>query len=375
MLLRPAVLALAAGLACSSLLAQSPRPPDLAFEGRMIDPGASETVAVADINGDGHLDIVSGESWYEAPTWKKHAFRTIGFANQYVDVFSDLALDVNGDGRPDVVSVSWFAKKIWWNENPGGDATGTWKEHVIATGFPVEFAFLVDLDNDGVAAELLPQFGDATAPLTWYALRNGRFEPRQVADRSFGHGIGAGDVNGDGRADILTPMGWLEAPATSEGTWTLHGAWDLGQTSFLHVLDVNGDGRPDVVGSKAHDYGLFWLEQGAAGTWTTHVIDDTWSQGHSVTLADINGDGQLDLVTGKRYMAHNGRDPGEREPLGIYWYQYRRLPDGRVEWIRHLVDYGSRAGGGMQVTVVPLTPGAPPSIVVGGKSGLFLYRR
>lgn len=358
--------------ASTLLFAQSPRPDDLHFEGRMIDPGAMESAAVADVNGDGRLDIVSGESWYEAPSWTKHPFRAIGYANGYVDVFSDLPLDVNGDGHIDIVSVSWFAKKIWWNENPGGDATGTWKEHVVTSHSPVEFAFLVDLDNDGVARELLPQFGDAKAPLTWYALRDGRFEARQVADHSFGHGIGAGDVNGDGRNDILTPKGWLEAPASADGAWTRHEVWDLGETSFLHVLDVNGDGRADVVSSNAHDYGLFWLERGADGTWTTHVIDKTWSQGHAVTMADLNGDGQLDLVTGKRYMAHNGNDPGEREPLGIYWYEYRRAGTG-IEWIRHIVDYGSRAGGGMQVNVVPLTPGAPPSIVVGGKSGLFVF--
>jgi hypothetical protein len=361
---------------CSfALLAQAPRPADLAFTSRMIDPGASETVALADIDGDGRLDIVSGDSWYRAPDWTKHTFRTIGYANQYVDVFSDHALDVNGDGRPDIVSASWFARRIWWNEHPGGDGTGTWKEHDIATDHPVEFAFLVDLDNDGVAQELLPQFGDTKAPLTWYKLANGHFVPHVVANRSFGHGIGAGDVNGDGRTDILTPKGWLEAPARPDGTWTLHESWDLGQTGFLHVLDVNGDGRPDVVTSMAHDYGIFWLEQRADGTWTKHMIDDTWSQAHATTLVDLNGDGQLDLVTGKRYMAHNGRDPGEREPLGLYWYQYRRRDDGSVEWIRHLVDYGSRAGGGMQVRVVPLTAGVPPSIIVGGKSGLFIYEQ
>src|SRR5262249_54312596 len=95
------------------------RPPDILFERQMIDPGASETAAVADINGDGKLDIVSGENWYEAPKWTKHKFRDLDFTNNYVDNFSDLPLDVNGDGRIDIVSFSYFGKRVYWNENPG----------------------------------------------------------------------------------------------------------------------------------------------------------------------------------------------------------------------------------------------------------------
>ena len=142
----------------------------------------------------------------------------------------------------------------------------------------------------------------------------------------------------------------------------------------MHVLDVNGDGRNDIVTAKAHDYGIFWLEQTADGKWIKHTIDDTWSQAHATTLADINGDGQLELITGKRFMAHNGKDPGEREPLGVYWYQYRKSTDGKsVEWIRHIVDYSSRAGGGMQIAVADLDGDGDLDFVVGGKSGLFLF--
>lgn len=359
----------AAGLGVIAALGwAASRPEEILFERRMIDPGASETAAVADINGDGKVDIVSGEYWYEGPKWVKHRFRQIDYTNNYVDVFSDLPMDVNGDGRIDIVSCSWFSKRVWWSENPG-KAGEMWKDHVVESRFNVEFAFLVDLDNDGKAREVLPEFGNANAPLTWYEARGGQFVPHVVSEKSYGHGIGAGDVNKDGRADVIVPTGWFEAP-----DWKFHGDFQLGETGFIHVTDVNGDGRPDLVTSLAHNYGVFWMEQTAQGTWVKHVIDDSWSQPHSLVLADLNGDGKLDIVTGKRFMAHNGKDPGEREPLGIYWYESYKNAAGQLEWAKHIIDYGGRAGAGMQVTVAKIESAAP-DVLVGGKSGLYLFKR
>jgi hypothetical protein len=147
------------------------------------------------------------------------------------------------------------------------------------------------------------------------------------------------------------------------------------ELGFMHVADINGDGRNDVIAAAAHDYGVFWFEQGANGTWTRRVIDNAWSQGHASVLADLNADGQPDFVTGKRFMAHNGNDPGEREPLGVYWYEHRPLPGsaaGGVEWIRHLIDYGGRIGGGMQIPVVDVDGDGDLDVICAGKSGLFL---
>ena len=393
-----AALVAVAGLVTVATVNGTSRPPDIAFRVSMIDPGYAETSAVADLNNDGKLDIIAGESWYEAPNWTKHPLRQIEYLNGYIDNFSDLPVDVDGDGRTDVVQASYFSHNIVWLRNPG-KAGGTWKVTEIDNSGPVEFAFLVDLNNDGKAQEILPEYDRPDVPAAWFELVNGTYVKHVVSDRSYGHGIGVGDMNGDGRNDILTPQGWLEAPADihAPGTWKFHpldwnthpipppgGAPAGGAVRFgyMYLLDINGDGRKDMLTGMAHDYGLAWYEQTADGKWIQHIIDNTWSQAHAAALVDINGDGQPDLVTGKRYMAHNGTDPGEREPLGLYWYEWRKVPatpntdrgpgNGGVEWIRHIVDYGGRMGGGMQVNAVDIDGDGAIDIVAAGKAGLFL---
>ena len=124
----------------------------------------------------------------------------------------------------------------------------------------------------------------------------------------------------------------------------------------------------------AHNYGIFWLEHKADNTWEKHVIDDSWSQPHAVTPVDLRGDHNLGLLTGKRFMAHNGKDPGAREPLGIYWYERLIHPDSHeVEWVKHVIDYGTRTGGGLQIPVADLDGDGDLDFVVAGKSGLFLF--
>jgi hypothetical protein len=382
-------------LALSALLAWAQQPAfavgsdETLFRKHAIDLGASESCAVADINQDGRLDIVSSEKWYEqAPPqaggeglrWIKHKFRDVGYNSFYIENLIDIAVDVNGDGWLDIVSASYWAKPFTWWENPGRQAKA-WRETVISSGSPVEFVFLVDLLGTGKPLQLLPQFGNSKAPLTWYELvgkgTDAQWVGHEVSPQSYGHGIGAGDVNRDGRSDIITPKGWFEAPPdprTKE--WAFHSEFDLGATGFIHTLDVNRDGLPDLVTSAAHDYGIFWYEQGKNSNgdriWSKHVIDNSWSQAHAVTLADLTGDGQPELITGKRYMAHNGRDPGEREPLGVYWYEYLQI-NGRLEWVKHIIDYSTRAGGGMQIPVVDIDGDGDLDIVVAGKSGLFLF--
>ena len=150
------------GATYAFVLAQG-RPSDIRFTIHMVDGGASETAAFADLNNDRRLDIVSSDAWYEAPAWTKHKIRDVNWNGQYVDNFTDVPLDVDGDGHVDVVQFAYFANNIVWMKNPG-KAGGAWTATEIDKGFPTEFAQLVDLDNDGKARELLPQFDRPARP-------------------------------------------------------------------------------------------------------------------------------------------------------------------------------------------------------------------
>lgn len=356
------------------------------FRKHTLDLGVCEAVAVADMNADGRLDIVSGESWYEqlaprpghGPRFIKHKFRDLPYGHFYLEDLSDLVIDVNGDGHPDLVTCSYWSNPLAWWENPGAPGK-PWTEHLMENRSPVEFAFLVDILNTGKPLQLLPQFGSRDFPLTWYEIGGkgaaSAWIKHEISPNSYGHGIGAGDVNGDGRTDIVTPEGWFEAPTDPRnGQWIFHAEFDLGETGFIYVTDLNGDGLPDLVTSLGHGYGIFWMEQSRTATgkraWTRHLIDDGWSQSHAMTLADLNGDGRPELITGKRYYAHE-HDPGANEPLGVYWYE--ALDRQALKWRRHLIDYSSRAGGGLQIPVADLDGDGDLDVIVAGKSGLFLF--
>jgi hypothetical protein len=356
------------------------------FRKHMIDAGANESAAVADVNQDGRLDIIAGENWYEAPDWKKHRMREIPFFEGYIDDLSNFALDVNDDAYPDVIACSWFSKKLAWYENPrrhdGEYANVLWKEHIIETGFNYELILLVDIDGDGKAQEILPNYG-SSGEVAWLERAKPYSEGKWIRHHVGNvpgvnglHGIGAGDINGDGRPDIVTAYGWFEAPANPRSdAWTFHPEFRLlppdGFASPIYVYDVNGDGKPDLVYAAGHRYGLYWMENLGSGKWKEHLIDDSWSQAHPLTLVDLDGDGKLDIVTGKRYFAHEG-DPGAYEPLGVYWYRWS--PE-QGQFIKHVIDYGTKAGGGIQIIAVDIDGDRDIDLVAPGKSGLFLFEQ
>lgn len=142
------------------------------------------------------------------------------------------------------------------------------------------------------------------------------------------------------------------------------------------VYDVNGDGIPDVLSSSAHAIGVWWHEQrrGPQGPgFVQHVVDDSFSQAHALVLADINRDGLMDIVTGKRFWAHGPKgDVRPGDPCVLYWFELRR--NGReVQWIRHEVDNDS--GVGTQFEVADLNRDGLPDIVVANKKGVFLFQQ
>lgn len=202
------------------------------------------------------------------------------------------------------------------------------------------------------------------------------------------HGVGVGDINGDGRKDFVEALGWWEQPESLEGdpVWKFHKFVFADGGAQMIVTDVNGDGMNDVITTcHPHKYGIVWWEQKQEKgeiRFTKHVLTGEkesdspygvkFTQAHAFVSADIDGDGLLDFVTGKRWWAHEPPiDPEGNNPSVLYWWKLVRSPGGGADFIPFLIDDNS--GVGTQFTVEDLNGDSCPDIVIGNKKGDFIF--
>ena len=352
----------------------------LKFIKKQIAAESFESVGVFDVNNDNIPDIVSGAFWYEGPDfWKRNYIGPVKRVGEYWDDFSTIPLDINGDGRLDFVTGGWFGKTLTWRENPGNNKE--WPEHLVAETGNIETTRSWDIDGDGTA-EIVPN--TPNDPLIVYRLVKdsqgkgaGKFESYTITDRKSGHGLGFGDINGDGRSDLIISTGWLEAPVNRfSDKWTFHEEFMLGTTSVpVIVADVNKDGLNDLIVGQGHSYGLDWYEQkkdkNAKTTWIKHAIDPFNSQYHTMAWVDLDGDGKEELITGKRYRAHNGNDPGENDPLGIYYFKWNG--EAFTKQVISYGEFGEGKGLGLYFDMADLTGSGRKDIIVAGKDGLYVF--
>lgn len=363
-------------LVCTAGYAQSS---SLKFIKKQVASESYESVGVFDVNNNGVPDIVSGAYWYEGPEFEtRHYIGSAKRYGEYYDDFSTIPLDVNGDGHIDFITGGWFGKQLVWKQNPGDG--GEWQEHLIAEPGNIESTRSWDIDGDGIV-EIVPNTPNDSLVIYHLVLDpsgkgTGKFQKHGITGKH-GHGLGFGDINGDGRGDLIVSKGWLESPIDPfNGTWQFHQEFDLGTASVpMIVTDINKDGTADLIVGQGHGYGLDWYEQtqkkGGDQKWVKHAIDPYNSQYHSMAWTDLDQDGENELVTGKRYRAHNGKDPGGKDELGLYYFKWNG-----ENFSKQVIDYGAYGQGkgtGVYFSVSDVNNNGMKDLIVAGKDGLYIY--
>jgi hypothetical protein len=304
------------------------------------------TAVAADFSGDGRVDVISNcggkTRLFAAPNWKPVI---LADDPDHQFIHSEV-LDVDRDGDPDYVGARYDPGLTVWLENPGSGGSAPWAARLVDDQVHGIHGLLVaDVDADGhadlIANGAQPK-GEFPESVAWYRTpeqpRSAKAWPRFMAAKGdapgLTHYLGCGDLNGDGRPDLMTaakggptaPKGtgdwfaWWEAPAdATQSGWTKHlvARGEPGATNILPA-DVNGDGKVDLICSRGHGFGLLWFE---SPDWKPHPMDDTLEGPHCLTVADIDGDGDLDAAT------------CAKDSQKTVWFRN----DGRGDFAMHLV--------------------------------------
>lgn len=375
----------------------------------------SEGVAIADVNKDGKIDVLNGEFWYEAPDWKPHEMQTFkdfgdGLRN-YSRSFACWADDFNGDSFPDLIVIDFPGAPCYWMENPKGQE-GHWTKHTIWHSACNETPIYADLLGTGKRVLIMgwqPKGSDTTGQMAYFTpgkdptalwemhpisepsvppeMKEGKPVPKTGKEipgtRRFSHGLGVGDVNGDGRLDVLTSGAttggvgaWWEQPAKAGGKtpWVRHPLQAPDACADMHVWDMDGDGKNDVITTSAHKFGIWWHKQrpaGADGQPSFQKMDlfpKLVSESHAAHFADIDGDKRPDLVTGKRWWSHGRAEPGSDGPAIIYWLKNTKGPDGMTVFTPTTIDEDS--GIGTQFVVDDINKDGLLDVITSNKKGV-----
>ncbi len=351
-----------------------------------------EGATFGDVSGDGAADIISGPYWYEGPDFKKrheiYPPKTFDI-KVYSDNFFAYLYDFNRDRALDIFFIGFPGKEAAWFENPRGQP-GHWRRNVVFDSVCNESPTFADLTGDGKPDLVCidagrygyAEFDPAAPEKKWPFIPIS--EDRKLGH--FTHGMGIGDVNADGRLDLLEKSGWYEQPKSlaDRALWKYHAhpfAPGVGGAQ-MYAYDFDGDGDNDVLTSlNAHGFGLVWHENvpkdGAIG-FTEHRImgkeppENAYGvalpQLHAIDLVDMDGDGLKDIVTGKRIWAHYG-EPSAEKPAEAWWLKLVRK-DGKPDFLPFLMDAAS--GVGVQVVAGDVNGDGLPDVVVGNKLGSFV---
>jgi hypothetical protein len=368
----------------------------------------SEGVAVADVNKDGKIDVLNGEYWYEAPDWTPHelqpfvdhAAKTKDGLSGYSRVFACWCEDLNGDTYPDLIVIDFPGAPCYWMENPGkalDSAKGQlhWEKHTIWHSACNETPLYTDLlgngkrvlvmgyqpeggktdGNQGLMAYFTPDPKDPKAKWVAHPISDPA-KPGAPGTNRFSHGLGVGDLNNDGKNDVIITNGYWEQPEKADGKtpWKFNPAPLGASCADMFAHDVDGDGRNDVLSTSAHQFGI-WAHvnpldpKSKQPVWRTITLFGMMtSETHAAHFVDIDGDGQKDLVTGKRWYSHGRGEPGSSWSAPVYYIKATKQADKWTSFYPVLID--DDCGVGTQFAVDDINGDKLPDVIVSNKKGV-----